>query len=233
MALSNLGDIITETLVRNGRNTSTAGITDAIIGRWLQSAHTRAAAYKKWPFTEGRVSTTFAATEEWSFEGYKSDSFRIVTIGGKRLQKLDYTNYQIYREEEPSGNGRYFSDIGRIMVINPYIDLSGTLTAVGQYQPVALDVTDLTASTIFTGFDEEGNEALVQIMTSYIKNRDNEAKDAEVYEKKAMDTLDRIWQRVLDEQFKYQTHPDSGGMFGRIDVINGGMAEEIFKRDQF
>src|SRR3990167_721289 len=230
--LNTTGDIITEVLVRNNLTTTDTFVTDAMLQDWTRQAHKWAASQHKWPFTEGRVSTTFSATEEWYFEGYKADSFRLVQIGGKRLKKLDFRNYQIFREEESNATERVFSDFGRTVFINPKIDLTGTLTAWGQYEP-NLDSTDLTALTIFSGYDEEGNEAMVRMMTAYLKNREHLPDEAEYHEKKAGEKLEEIWKRVLDEQYQYQTHPDSGGMFRRFDVLEGDYQEEIFRRDRF
>ena len=229
--LNNVGDLQNEVLVRNNRTTTDSFITDAMLQDWTRMAHTWGASAFKWPFTEGRVSTTFASTEEWSFEGYKADSFRMVQVGGKRLKKLNFEDYQIFREEEPSSSERVFSDFGRTMFINPSIDLSGTLTAWGQYQPV-IDPTDLAAETMFTSWNAEANEALVEKMTSYLKSREHLPDEAELHDQKATTKLTEVFKRILDEQFKYQTHPDSGGMFERFDVLGGRMSDEI-TRDQF
>lgn len=234
--LNNLGDIMTEVLVRNNRSTTDSFINDTILQDWTRQAHKWAAAFHKWPFTEGRTSTTFTTgtgenSDEWSFEGYKADSFRILQIGGKRLTKLNLADYQIFREEQPDGDDRVFSDFGRTVFINPNIDLSGTLTAWGQYEPV-VDPTDLAATTVFSGYDEEGNEALVEKMSSYLKRREHLTAEAELHDKRASEKLEEIWKRIQDEQYAYQTHPDRGGMFERFDVLRGGPTDEI-KRDQF
>ena len=118
------------------------------------------------------------------------------------------------------------------MFINPNVDLSGTLTAWGQFTP-NLDPTDKTATTIFSGFDEEGNEAIVLEMLSFLKDREKKSNESKDFHARAQLILDGIWQRVLDEQYQYQTHPDSGGMFRRFDVLEGDYQEEIFRRDQF
>ena len=230
--LNTTGDIMTEVLVRNSITTTDTYITDAILQDWTRQAHKWAASQHKWPFTEGRVSTTFTTTEEWSFEGYKADSFRILQIGGKRLQKLDFANYQIFREEEPSASDRVFADFGRLVFINPNVDLSGTLTAWGQYEP-NLDPTDLTATTVFSNNNEEGNEALVEKMSSFLKRRQHLPDEAELHDARATGKLDEIWKRILDEQFAYQTHADSGGLFKRFDVLRGLGNDELIRRDQF
>ena len=233
MALSTRDDIFTEVLVRNNRTTTDGFITDTMLKAWFSDAHLWAASFHKWPFTEGRVSSTYtSAQEEWVFEGYKADSFRIVQIGGKRLQKLNFEDYQIMKEEEPSVNDRVYSDFGRIMFINTNIDASGTLTAYGQYQPV-IDVTNETGTTIFSGYDEEGNEAIVEKMTGYMKRREHLAQEAELHDQRAVAKLQEVWQRIEDEQSLYQTHPDRGGIFKRFDVLRGAQEDELFHRDQF
>jgi len=232
MALNNVGDIQDEFLVRGNIATSVGFVNDTILNDWARAAALWAASTHKFPFSEGRVSTTFSATEEWNFEGYKADSFRLVQIGGKRLKKLDFRNYQIFREEEPNATERVFSDFGRTVFINPKVDLTGTLTAWGQYTP-NLDPTLKTDTTVFSGYDEEGNEAIVLEMLAYLKDREKKPLESKAYHDRATLLLDGIWKRALDEQFQYQTHPDSGGMFRRFDVLEGDYQEEIFRRDRF
>lgn len=239
-------DIFTTVLVRGGRSTTDSFITDTILKSWFSDAHNWAASSYKWPFTEGRVQTTFATaggpnSDEWYFEGYKADSFRIVQVGGKRLQKLNFDDYQIYREENPTGDDRVFSDLGRTVFINPYIDCSGTVVAYGQLQPY-VDVTDETGLTVFSDHENEGNEAIVEKMLSYLYDRDNTSVDVSgdkvgsrsvAYEMKAQNRLDRLYKRILDEQYAYQTHPDRGGIFRRFDVIKGRGESDLFHEDRF
>lgn len=233
MAFRTLGDIKNEVLVKLNSSTSLAFYTDANLGAFINDAYLRAAAYKKWPFTEGRVSTTYSTTEEWNFEGYKNDSFRFIQIGGKRLQKLNFEDYQIFRENEPSASDRVYSDFNRTLFINPSVDVSGTLTAWGQYQPLPMDLTDPNSVTVFSDFDDEGNEAIIQLTLSYAKAREKKLQDSEYHLGKAKEILDNMWERVEAEQSVYQTHPDRGGMFKRFDVLRGGLRDEVFKRDQF
>jgi len=225
-------DLFTELLVRNNLTTTDTFITDAYLKSWFRDAHVWASSYHKWPMTEGRVSTTFAATEEWSFEGYKADSFRMVQINGKRLTKLNFEDYQTFREEEPNANDRVFSSFGKLVFINPYIGLTGTMTAWGQYQPY-VDVTDETGTTIFTDWNDEGNEGVLEKMSSYLKRRLNNPQAAELHDQRAAAKLEEIWKHYQEEQYKKQTHPDSGGMFKRFDVLRGSATDEIMHRDQF
>lgn len=234
--LNTQSDITTEVLVRNNRSTTDSFITDTNLTGWYVEASVWAAAYKKWPFTEGRVSTTFTTgagvdTDEWSFEGYKADSFRLITIGGKRLTKLNFDDYQIMREELPDSNDRVFSDFGRTVYINPKIDLGGTLTARGQFQP-AIDITDELAPTVFSNFDREGNEAIIEKMSAFLKRRENVQDVAELHDQRASVKLEEVWKRIEDEQYRYQTHPARDGMWKPFDVLSGGF-DDTFKRNQF
>lgn len=248
MPLRTTGDIITEVLVRNNRTTTDQFITDSMLQGWLKNAHMAVTAYHKWPATEGRNSTTFASyvTNEDGYlqgvypEGWKSDSIRSLTIGGKKVTKVDFYKFQKFMEDNPNDSARIFTDRARVIYLNPRIDLSGTVTAWGQYTPI-LDVTDLTATTVFSDADEEGNEAIVETMTSYLFRRESPSVSAKggnlvspsiAALKRASDILDLVWKRVGDEGFGYMS-TDDDGMFKRFDVVNGGFNDDLLKRDQF
>jgi hypothetical protein len=229
--LNNIGNIKSEFLIRMQGNTSVAFYTDVIINDWLKQAHNFTTAYKKWPFTEGRVSTTYTGVEEWNFEGYKTDSFRMIKIGGKRYEKKNFEDYQTYKEDYPNGTDKIFSDYGRTLFINPLAGGSGTLTAYGQYLPAELDTSIPTTETIFTPAEEEGNEAIIQLMFSYAKTREKKFNESEYHFKKAVEILDRIWERHEAEQFAYQTK--NREMFKRIDVLGGDYYDDVINEDQF
>ena len=67
--------IITEVVVRLGTDTTVAFYTDAILERWVDQAHRWAVGYKRWPFSEGKVTTTYATAPEAKLypEGWRSD----------------------------------------------------------------------------------------------------------------------------------------------------------------
>lgn len=231
--LNSVSDIQTEVLVRNNRTTTDSFITDAMLDDWLRSSHLWAAAYKKWPFTEGRASTTYSASADGLpyFEGWKTDSIRYLTIGDKRLAKKNFYEYQRFIEDYPESTDRIFTDFSRTVYVNPNADVSGTLVAWGQYTP-AIDATDKTATTIFSGYEEDGNEALVEKMTSYLKRREHLVEEAELHDQRASSKLEEVWGRVKDEQFGYQTL-EGDGMWKRFDVVEGGFRDDLFNTDQF
>lgn len=229
--MNTIGDIMTQVLVRNNQTTTDAFITDAMLRSWAKSAHTWASAFRKWPMTEGRVSTTYAGVEEISFEGYKADSIRFLKIGSSLYQKIGFRDYQQMKDDTPDSSDKVFTDFGRTILINTLSGGSGTLTAYGQYQPV-LDTTDLQAKTIFSDYDEEGNEAIFLKMTSYLKNREHLPDEEQTFDEKATAKLTEVSERIAEEQHGY--HNQNGdGMFKRMDVINGGFEDDLFNRDQF
>lgn len=233
------GDIIDEFVVRGQINTASGFYTDAIIRDWGTQAVRYASGLHKWPFTEGRQSTTFASliTSEDGYlrgeypEGWKPDSIRLLTIEGKRVDKKDFYQFRDFLEDNSSSTERIYSDFYRNYYINPQIDLSGTVTVWGQYTPV-VDMTDTTATTPFSDHEEEGNDAIIEIMLSYAKTREKKSQDSLTHLQKAQQILEEIWKRILDEQYQYQTTKNDG-MFERFDVLEGGFSDEIFKRDQF
>jgi len=236
--INTTGDIQTEVLVRLNAGTTTTYITDQILNDWTRIAHDFAVGYKKWQFTEGRVSTTYSTSAINDMgdvvlpypEGWKPDSIRLLQIGGKRLQKIQLEDYQIFREEHSAANDRVYSDFGLEYYINPLADVSGTLTAWGQYTPI-IDPTDKTAVTVFSQSGNEGNEAVVNEMISYAKTKDNNPNESQMYHQKAMEILEGIWNKAQGEQFNY--HTKDRGMWKRIDVISGLPYSDTIKRDQF
>ena len=223
------GDIITEVLVRNNRTTTDSFITDAMLQDWLRQSHVWASSYKKWPMTQARAETTFSTEETPYFEGWKANSTRFIQVGGKRYQKINFEDYKIFREEQPNSQERVFSDFARVYYINPN-STSGSVVAYGQYEP-NIDPTDLNTTTIFSGYDEEGNEALVEKMTAFLKRREQQLKEAELYDQRASVKLEEVWERIKDEGFAY--HSNDRGMFKRLDILTGRPIEEEIKRNQF
>lgn len=217
----NRGQIKTEVLVRSGKDTTSAWISEAYLNDWIDQAHRWSAGYKKWPMTEGRTSTTYASVEEWNFEGYKSDSFRLLQVGGDRFQKLNFEDYQRYKEDYPDGIDKVYSDYGNTLFINTASGASGTLTAYGQYMPADIpdgDENDLT-ETVFSAGNDEGNEAIIEKVLSFISKRERKADEAQLHEQNAKQNLEELWNRINAEQFQY--HTKNRGQWSSFDVITG------------
>lgn len=224
-------------MVQGGISTSVGFFTDTILDDWIDKSHKWGAGYKKWPFTEGRISTTYVAdaSTEVGFdypEGWKPDSIRLLQVGGKRLGKKNFYKYQEFREDYPTDTKKIFSDFGRLYYINPNADVAGTTTLWGQYTPATLDATDMTAETVFSKNAEEGNEAIVEEVLSYVKKKQNKLQESMTHHQMAMNILNELWQKIRDEQFAYQDTEGGEGMFKRIDILNGDFQSDIH-RNQF
>jgi len=235
--IDSVGNIINEVLVRNNRTTTDSFISDTMLEDWLREANNYCVSQYKWPLSEVRDQTTaWTGTEEVAYSSFginfKADSIRILQIGGKRLQKINFEKYQDFREDLPSSTEKYFSDFGRVLFINPNCGLNGTIAAFGQYMAV-IDPTDTTATTIFSTFDEEGNEALVEKMTSYMKRREHLPQEAELHDQRADMVLAKLWKKIQNEQYEYQSGSESDGLWKRFDAVEGGFSDTLFKRDQF
>ena|SRR3990167_1573873 len=230
-------NIKSEILVRLGVSTTISYYTDAILNNWIVESNRWATGYKKWPFTEGRVSTTFASgvTDEDGLlrfeypEGWRADSVRLLTIGGSQLNKKNYYGFRKFLEDNSGSDEKIYSDFGRQIFINPNIDLSGTVTAWGQYTPFLDDSITLT---VFSDNEEEGNEAMVYKVMEYAYERDSKLQESITALNKAKDLLETLWQKIQNEQFGYQ-ETDSEGIFKRLDVLGGATRDDLFKRDQF
>ena len=231
--LNNFGDIKDEVLVRLSASTTLGFYTDTILNDWFNQAYAWSASFHKWPFTERRDNTaSFSGTEESAYPSdFRTDSIRLLQVGGYRLQKVNFEDYQIFREERSSSDDRIWADFGRTFFINPNLDVSGTITAWGQYTPVPVDVTDLTATTVFSAAEEEGNEAIVEKMMEYAKKKERKINEALIHRQNAVDILEAIWKRHGDEQFS--AHSKDRSMFKRINILSGATEDELLKRDQF
>ena len=227
-----VNDIKNEVLVRLGTSTTMAFYTYTILTDWFTLAHKWATSYKKWPYTEGKESTTFASSsEEYAYpEGWRPDSIRLLQVGGKRLQKTNFEDYQIFREENSSSQDRVFSDYRDRYFINPNIDVGGTITVWGQYQPY-WDKTDEDFKTIFTNVDEDGNEAIIQRMLSFAMEKEKKAQESLNFLQKGMKLLDEMWKRIQDEKFGY--HAKNRGIWADFDVIGGDLNDNLNNINQF
>lgn len=232
--LATSSDIKGEVLVRLNAGTTTAGLyTDAILDDWLDMSHRWASGYRKWPFTEGRITTTLALNTDDSQtypEGWKSDSVRILTIGGNRYQKVNFEHFLRYREDSSAGEDRIFSDFGRSLYVNPN-GSSGTMIVYGQYVPGAFDRTDTSATTVFSNADETGNHAIVEEILSNAKMREKKTVEAQNHHLKAIQLLEQLAQDIKDEQYGY--HSKDAAMFERFDVLEGAATDELIKRDRW
>lgn len=215
-----------EVLVRLGVSTTIAYYTDTILVDWFIMAHKWAATYKKWPITEGKETTTYSSSqEEYDYpEDWRPDSIRLLQVGGKRHQKLNFEDYQMFRENKPDSKDRVYTDYRDIYFINPNTDASGTTTVWGQFTPY-IDKTDETAKTVFDGDMSDADEAIILRMLSYAMQREKKSRESINFLERGKALLDNIWTRIRDEQFGY--HGKDRGMFKDFNIFTGGYDDDI------
>ncbi len=217
--------IISSAVIRGGMDTTVGFYTDAAIDRELETAHKWAAGYHKWPMTEymDKSGTFTGGTEEYAYPNatFKTDSIRILKVGSYLFDKKEFTSYLRWREDNSSSTDRVFSDYGRQLYINPNC-ASGTIYSFGQQTPAAFSLS--TDTSVFSGYDEEGDEAIVCKLISLLKEKAGDRQTSIDYETRSRNILDGVWQRIQDEQAMYQAKDKE--MFERIDIVSGGFYED-------
>jgi len=207
--------------------------SQAELVRWLQSSYEEAAARHSWPFFEGRLEIT-SSGEKYDYPtNVKSDSLRYLTVNDKRYEKLLFEDYLKYKEDYPSGSEKIFSDRNRVIYIN-YLaeDFGGSIALYAQVH-VSGSVASTTSSTVFTAAEPEADEAIVQLAFSKalgsekMKNPNQASKERS----EAFEVLDGIWERIKEKAHTYQTKDTP--MFKRMNVLGGGLEDDIRSRNQF
>jgi hypothetical protein len=94
-----------------------------------------------------------------------------------------------------------------------------------------MDITEHTSTTVFTDFDDEGNEAVLNEAMAFMKQRERKFTEAEYHHNKALEIMENVWKKYSDEQAMYQTKNRS--MFERFDVLGGDYYDDLIKRDQW
>lgn len=238
-------DIATAFLVRNNRTTADSFITDSYLDMWLDDAHKWAAGYKKWPMTENITELGTFGTEKLPYSGardtnIKMDSIRLLAVGNissigtmTPFKRVAYSEYLSYRQFTVAGVDAIFADFGRNVYVNTLASgASGTVYAFYQYLPATLGVG--TSTTIFSDYDDDANEAVVEKMTAYMKRREHLPQEAELHDARAEAKLDLVWKTIQDEKATYQPAPGSQGMWQRFDVLRGrGLQPSELSPNQF
>lgn len=163
------------------------------------------------------------------------NSIRYLMVGDKRFTKVNWDDYRIYKEEKSSGQDKIFSYFGGVVFVNTNADVSGTLTAYGKYMPADIadgDGND-TTDTVFSEGNDEGNQAIINEVISYIYRRENKPNDSVNHHNLAIEHLERLWTKIREERALDQTVEARGGQFKRLDVLSGGFKDTINNEDRF
>jgi len=187
------------------------------IKNWLNLAIQRAWDYARWIFSEKAVYTQTTTAEYYDYPNeFISDSIHILKVGDengdmKTYKKITFEDYQKYREEEPDGTDKVFSDFHRFYFINP-----NTFSGAGKKIEIwgKKRAKKLTGDTDLLPFspdidDEEnsGNEAIVRLAYSIALATDKKKDPARAAreETTTYQMLEIIAKREREEQPRYQT----------------------------
>ena len=222
-------DLQTQCFVRMATDTASTFITEKMVRDWLNISHIWAAGYKKWPFTEYMDSSGYftSGTVAYNYPNvnFKTDSIRMLGIGtmvagGMNIfDKKIFSDFAKYLVDYSDATDKIFSDYRRILYINPNCT-SGSMVCFGQLTPPTLGLVESSAaSTVFSNYDEEGDDAIIDKVCSFAFRRMKKFQEAADFEARARTTLDELYKRIQDEQAQYQTKDRE--LFERMNIIDG------------
>lgn len=174
-----------------------------------------------WPsLYRARVFSTKPNTQSLNYDYYDyptdmlTNSASRLYIGGKKYDKksfqdfLDYVDNALTNSLPPDPTKRYFAEYSRQFFVYPTVSTAGTNDGVlwGNIQPPAL--TNPTDTTIFSMWDDTGNEAILKKALSVEMER-LDSGFAGSQKGEAVALLSLIWKKVLQEKQKDQrlNHP--------------------------
>lgn len=195
-------------------------ITTTNIKLWLNMAKDWALSYKKWPFLESSGSDLIDSTGAYPYPTLmKAKSAFLVTVDGKRYEKIRYEDYLRYLENYSDGTDRIWAEFDRTIYINGNAcDVGDAVVIYGQIGVV--DLSDDDDTTPFADAEPSGDEAIIRravaVGMKKIGNMDNQAL---LEEAEAKAILETIWARILE--VKPREVLKSTQRFNRINIING------------
>jgi hypothetical protein len=184
-----------------------------------------------WPslFRARRFSTT-PNTQDLSYDYYDyptdmlTGSISRLYINGLKHDKksfqdfLDYVDQCTANSIAPSNTVRIFAEFGRQIFVFPTVSTAGTNDGIvwGNIQP--LDLSTPTATTIFSLWDDSGNEAICKKALSVLMER-VDSGFAMTQKTEAIQLLTVIWKKVVTENQKNQK---LNPQFNVPDLFSGG-----------
>lgn len=131
---------------------------------------------------------------------------------------LDYVDNPIAGGIPPDPSKKYFAEYGRQFFVYPGVSVAGVNDGLvwGNIQPAALALS--TDKTIFSLWDDNGNEAIVKKALSVAMER-LDSGFANTQKSEAVQLLGNIWQKIVVENQKSQrlNHP----RFAVVDMYGG------------
>lgn len=130
-------------------------------------------------------------------------------IANQKYEKKAFQDFVDYVDQVNEGavasdpTKRYFAEFGRQFFVYPGVSSAGTNDGLiwGNIQPP--DLTDSTTKTIFSQWDDSGNEAIVKKNLSVLMERLDKTF-ADTQKAEAIQLLQLIWAKVVTENQKNQ-----------------------------
>ena len=199
-------------------------ITETMLGRWINIALFWACSFKKWPFMEKRESDLIDSTGTYPYPtGMKTGSIYLITVNGKRYQKIAYEDYLKYLEEHSSGDDKVWAEFDRNVYIN------GNACSVGDtvyfYGQEAATEMSLDADTSpFEDAEDAGDEAIIRKAVSIgLKKLGGHDPEAKLEEEEAKGILEMIWDRIVET--KPRTVRKARPLLKKINMLKGTVGE--------
>jgi hypothetical protein len=222
-------DIETEVQTRAMSANNSTMLPTGRLTKIVQDAYLWAGTLYFWPpLYRARKFSSKPNTQSLNYDYYDypvdflTNSISRLYIGGKKYDKkafqdfLDYVDNAIQDGTPPDQTKRYFAEFSRQFFVYPTVSSAGSSDGIvwGNIQPLQLGSP--SDNTIFSLWDDAGNEAICKKALSVAMER-LDAGFAAQQKKEAIDLLGLIWRKITTELQKSQrlNHP----FFQTFDMI--------------
>lgn len=234
--LSSRSDIETEVIARLMISNNSDTFSPARITEIVQDAYRWAGTVYFWPsLMRARISTALANSQSLNYDYYDypsdflTNSVSRLYIDGKKYEKKEFQDFLDYVDNTQEGSSppdtskRYFAEYGRQYFVWPGyggIAPADNLIIWGNVQPP--DLANPTDVSIFSGWRDKGNEAVVCRSMAVAMERLDSGLSAQNMQK-ANELLDEIWQPIALAMQRAQrlNHP----MFEVPDLFGSGSGQ--------
>lgn len=181
--------------------------SDADLEEWINAGILKSWDYKRWPFTLKTKSVTTVNTDYYDqpTDLMPGSIFKLI-IGGKEFKDpLVFEDYLKYKEDNSSGEDKYWSMHETFIFVNKHAYTIGeTMDQIGKKFPPYLTTSSqlLPFSPTTDNYENSGNFAIVHFAYSeaLASEKLNKASLAELEERKAYKILDTLWGSMAQQR---------------------------------
>lgn len=146
----------------------------------IKDAHMWATSLFIWQeLVRAKTTSTIANHEYYDCPvEFRTGTIVMIEIDGKEYDRKNFEDFRDYRRNNPTSTTRIFANYARQFFISPIptVTGSGNMDVWGAIQAPQLVLS--TDKTIFSGNNDEGNEAIVKKAMAVAKNDASQEKDA-------------------------------------------------------